>query len=54
MANMKIFSTFTENMLMVLQKLFSQISPKPFSQGFLWIFKFSENFPKAHQEFPKK
>ena len=30
------------------------LSPKSFSQGFLLIFKFSENCPKTHQKFPEK
>ena len=36
------------------EKLFFINSPKPFSQDFLWIFKFSENCPKTHRGFPKK
>ena len=57
MANTRLFLTFTENFQTVFQKLiFHKLaySPKPFSQDFLWIFKFSENCPKTHKEFPKK
>ena len=34
--------------------IFHEISPKSFSQGFLMIFRFSENCPKTHREFPEK
>ena len=49
------FRTFTENLQTIFQKiLFHEINPKSFSEGFLTIFKFSENFPKTHREYPKK
>ena len=46
---------FTENFPTIFQKItFHEISPKSFSQGFWLIFKFSENCPKTHREFPEK
>ena len=34
--------------------VFHAVSLKSFFQGFLLIFKFSENSPQTHREFPKK
>ena len=55
MAKTKTFLTLTDNLPTILRKnIFHEISPKSFSQGFLLIFKFSENFPKTHREFSGK
>ena len=51
MTKPKIFQTFTDNLPTIPPKnIFHKIGPKSFSQGFLLIFKFSENCPKTHQE----
>ena len=51
----KIFRTFTNNLPTILGKnIFHEIKPKSFPQGFLLIFKFSENCPKTHREFSEK
>ena len=48
---MKIHREFADNFRKII---FHEISPKLFSQGFLLIFKFSENCPKTHREFTEK
>ena len=51
MADTKIFRTLTENLQTIFRKIiFREISPKSFSQGFLLIFKFSENCQKNYRE----
>ena len=55
MTKTKTFRTFTENLPTILRKnIFSKISPKSFSQGLLFIFKFSENCPRTYREFPEE
>ena len=44
----KIFQTFMDNLPTILQKIFfGEITSKSFFQGFLLIFKFPEDLPKA-------
>ena len=45
---------YSEQSPTILRKTFHEIRPKSFSQGFLLIFKFSENCPKIHREFSEK
>ena len=45
---------FAEKIIIFRKIIFREISPKSFSEGFLLIFKFSENCPKTHREFPEK
>ena len=47
----KIRREFPDNFRKII---FYEISPKSFSQGFLLIFKFSENCPKTNQEISRK
>ena len=55
MAKTKLFRTLTDNLQTILpKKIFHEISPQPFSQGFLLILKFSEHFPKTDREFSEK
>ena len=55
MAKTKIFQTLTDNLPTILRKnIFHEISPESFSQGFLLILQFSENFPKTHRELSEK
>ena len=55
MAKTKIFRKFSENLPAIFRKIIlCEISPKSLSQGFLLIFKFSENCPKTYREFPEE
>ena len=55
MAKTKIFRNVTETFPTIFKKIiFHKISPKPFPQSFLLIFKVSENCPQTHREVPKR
>ena len=55
MAKTKIFGTSTDNLPTIFRKIiFHEINPKSFSEGFLTVFKFPENFPKTYREYPEK
>ena len=55
MAEAKIFPNIHRQFADSFRKnIFHEISLKSFSKGYLLIFKFSENCPKAHREFPEK